>query len=137
MTDENRDPLGLQERVARAICVKLDYKDPDQRITLVTSADDDGNFSGPEVPAWEIYKDAAKAAIAECDRWLPIDQAKKDGTAVLVTRLPATTTPPVSAVRWCRGPAKSSFRWRVKDHERTPLRYKPTHFQHITPPEAG
>jgi len=61
--------------------------------------------------------------------WMPIDDTAKTGNPILVTRYPATTTPPISCVRWCRGTMKGSFNWRIKDQERAVLRYEPTHWR--------
>lgn len=68
--------------------------------------------------------------------WKTIDSAPKDGTPIMVSFVPSTTKPPRNAVRWCRGPAKSSFRWRILGAERHPLRYKPNIWTFLPSPPS-
>lgn len=88
--------------------------------------------------AHKIWIDAARAAIAAYERamWRPIEEAPKDGTPIQVTHLPFTGRPPFNAVRWSHGPQKSQWRWRILGHERSPLRYTPTHFRPLPKPEG-
>ena len=83
----------------------------------------------------------AKAAdkIERITEWQPIETALRDGInrAILVTRVPAITRPPIHLVRWSRGPQRSQPRWRIVGFERKPLRYKPTHWAYpLSPPTS-
>lgn len=69
--------------------------------------------------------------------WLPIESAPKERDTILVTRFPATTRPPITHVRWSRGPSKGSPGWRIVGCGKR-LRYEPTHWQPLPePPEES
>ena len=69
--------------------------------------------------------------------WLPMSDDAKDGEPVLVSRWPYTGKPPIHLVRWCRGPAKSTYQWRIVGHTRAKLRYQPNRYRPLPAPPQG
>ena len=77
--------------------------------------------------------EAKLAAIAEGNRWLPIDQAKKDRTSYLLW-LPIFENQGVARVGFWKLASKC---WGYPGPGVYIKYANPTHFQYITPPEDG
>ena len=71
--------------------------------------------------------------------WQPIETALDEigNEAVLVTRYPATTRPPMHLVRWSRGPQHGRHGWRIVGSSGKRINYQPTHWRFPPEPPEG
>lgn len=92
--------------------------------------------SWDELNAVNQIAQAAIAAYLECvESWNDISEAPKDGTKILVSRIPSNGHSPINLVYFGRG-AFNNHAW-LKSHSKR-LRYEPTHFQFLPqPPTTG
>lgn len=118
MTDENR---GLQERVARAICEASG-----------------GTCTGPlcRCEYWEEkFKPHAQAAIAECNRWLPVSLLFAGGKDAFDLVLIDENSP--GELCMCNYSADEPYApWCWGEGENYEADFF-THYREITPPEAS
>lgn len=73
-------------------------------------------------------------AALSAQQWQDISTAPRDGTHILVTRVPATTRPPINKVRWGKGKLGVA-RWIISS--RLGLQYEPTHWMPLPQPPTN